>query len=408
MKDYEHMIAMFSEAQWTYYKILIDNSPVVIQKIYNKLKAKVEGFGEGNTFYDFLNYWETSGEKIGISYFSAEITNFLSSDPGFVDFVTTYQTNTFLPLKDAVINCYIAALTNKNRKGYDRLFTLYHCYNNYQQKHVNGKSLNEIIDTANMTGSVLDANLIYYDTPFYEKASYKEVQLNYYLFKLQETLKLQIERICAEIIYHKLFAGEDFKYTDIMREAQKYITTEYSRMQYFRVAKKIHKRIFEYLLSNEDILSILDNGMSVVNGKLYTVKEALQFALDHFDELKALKKEEEKEEKPVFVREDDETIREEIVDYCKTHNVPYSFDVGTYSKALIKLKLSNSTIQHKYTTYVYSTGGYRDFKQDKKGYYKSLFVSDIKQLKRKYTINTKDKEDKMMDRLLQVMNIYHH
>lgn len=411
MKDYAHMLAMFSDSQMEYYNILTNNSPAVIKKIYEKLKTKVDGFGEGNTFYDFLNYWETSGEKIGISYFSAEITNFLTADPNFSDFVTTYQHNTFMSLKDSVINCYIAALTNKNHQGYDRLFTLYHCYNNYHQRHLNGSnSLDEIIETTDAMGGVYDANLIYYDTPFYEEASYKETQLNYYLIKLQETLKLQIERICTEIIYHKLFAGEEFKYTDIMREAQKYMTADYSRMQYFRVAKKMHKKIFEYILGNEEILSILDNGITSVNGKLYNVKEALQFALDNFDNLKDFKKEEEVEPKKVFVREDDETIREEIVEYCKVHNIPYSFDVGTYSKALIKLKLSSNTIQHKYTTYVYSTGGFRDFKQDKKGYYKSLFVSDIKQLKRKYDIHKSgisDEEDKMMDRLLQVMNIYH-
>lgn len=265
MKDYAHMLAMFSDSQMEYYNILTNNSPAVIKKIYEKLKTKVDGFGEGNTFYDFLNYWETSGEKIGISYFSAEITNFLTADPNFSDFVTTYQHNTFMSLKDSVINCYIAALTNKNHQGYDRLFTLYHCYNNYHQRHLNGSnSLDEIIETTDAMGGVYDANLIYYDTPFYEEASYKETQLNYYLIKLQETLKLQIERICTEIIYHKLFAGEEFKYTDIMREAQKYMTADYSRMQYFRVAKKMHKKIFEYILGNEEILSILDNGITSV------------------------------------------------------------------------------------------------------------------------------------------------
>lgn len=407
------MLSMLSEAQMQCYLILTNNDIVVLQRIYDLLKYRVDGFADGNTYYDFLNYWETTGEKIGISYYNAEIINFLTSDPDFVRFVSVYQSNTFMNQKDAVINCYITALKNKIKSapGKDRLFYLYHQYNNYHYKHINSNSFDEIIENSIERGTALDACMYYYDTPFYEEASYKEIQLNGYLIKFQETLKLQIERICAEIIFHKLFAGEEFKYSDIMREAQKFMTRDYSRMQYTRVAKKIHKEIYKYLLNNDEILELLDNGITMVDGKVYSIKDALQFALDHFDDLKSLKKEEiEKAPKQAFVREDDETITNEIVQYCEAHKIPYSFDIGTYSKALIKIKLSKNAIQRKYTTYIYSTGGYRDFKQDKKGYYKSLFVSNVKKLDPKYAIKVSNQdsyEDKMMNKLLQVAAMYH-
>ena len=372
MLDYITLKSNMSSIQKEYYNTLYSNRQDILLTIYNLIKAGKKDLPDFD-FNDFFTFYQTPLIKSNaLDRWDSEVVRFLYHDADFIRFVDDYKSKKSA-VDDGVIKCYLSGIFNKNKHGFSKLDSLCNQYLRYLNNQIREVSLDENLDQSfEEKHEDFNKYFVTYDKPFYEEEEYKENELKTLKIKFKKMYcKRNIDFLCFKVLSKVLLEGSIFKYADLEKKVISMSSEKYSAMQIFRILKKIHKQFLEFILNDEDANNYFSNDSIITfENKTYTFKDAIKYALLNFNIIKKIKMPNVSFKKEDQISNND--IKRQIINFCKDNEIPYSDKFGFYQQALIKLKLSNKLKSKRWATYIYSGGGFRDFKTGTTGYYTEI------------------------------------